>query len=367
MRIALVAPLVSVIAQPFLGGAQAMIADLAQGMVQRGHTVTMFAREGSYVPGVTIEYIAVPEHVRPADFSIPMQERPTDAGFFAQATLFLDLFLCLRQQQHEFDVFHAHAFDWPSFVCSAFIDKKPVLHTLHLPALSPEINDALRVLHQRGHPLTLVTVSYACARTYADYTPIDYVIYNGLDLNVIPFVPQVQSQAPLLYAGRIAPEKGVEAAIDIAEQAQKPLFIAGNIYDQQYYHQRIVPRIQQADGRIRYLGHLDHATLWRIMGQSLGLLFPIAWDEPFGLTPVEAMATGTPVIAFRRGAAEEIILQGETGFLVEPGEIAQAAVLVDALLNLPRARCRAHVEQHFSLERMLDEYEHIYIKSIENP
>src|SRR5438874_90856 len=136
MRIALVAPLVSPIAQPYIGGAQAFLADLAQGLVRRGHLVTLFAREGSAVPDVPIEYIAVPESVHPSSFSEPLQERPVDAGFFAQANSFLELFLRLRERQHEFDLIHAHAFDWPSFACSTLIHSVPMLHTLHLPAIS---------------------------------------------------------------------------------------------------------------------------------------------------------------------------------------------------------------------------------------
>lgn len=362
MKIALVAPLVTPIAQPYLGGAQALVAELARGLIKRQHDVTLFAREGSFVPQLNIETIAVPESVLPASFSGPPQERPTDPGFFAQANIFLELFLQLRQRQHEFDLIHAHAFDWPAFACSTILHDIPVAHTLHLPAVSPEINDALRMLHRQGHPLTLITVSHACARTYADYTPFDYVIYNGLNLNAIPFSPHVPGKAPLLFAGRISPEKGVEAAIDIAEMVGHPLLIAGGIYDQRYYEERIRPRVQQAGERITYLGQLDQAALWKVMGQVRGLLFPIAWDEPFGLTPVEAMATGTPVIAFRRGAAEEIIRHGETGFLVEPGESAHAAALVDDLEDLPRARCRAHVERNFSFKHMLDAYEQVYIE-----
>jgi UDP-glucose:tetrahydrobiopterin glucosyltransferase len=360
MRIALVAPLVSPIAQPYTGGAQAFLADLAQGLVRRGHSVTLFARKGSSVPDVPIEYIAVPESVRPSSFSEPMQERPTDPGFFAQANIFLELFLRLRERQHEFDLIHAHAFDWPSFACSTLIHDIPILHTLHLPAISPEINDALRVLHQQGHPLTLITVSYACARTYEDYTPIDHIIYSGLDLEAIPFSSYVGPRAPLLFAGRITPEKGVEAAIEIAERAGQHLLIAGGIYDQRYYEERILPRLRKAPDHITYLGILERQALWKVMGQARGLLFPIEWDEPFGLVPVEAMATGTPVIAFRRGAVAEIIRHGETGFLVEPGECAHAAALVDDLVDLPRARCRTHVERNFSLERLLDAHEQMY-------
>ncbi|HLQ30872.1 MAG TPA: glycosyltransferase [Ktedonobacteraceae bacterium] len=366
MRIALVAPLVSAIAQPYLGGAQALLADLAQGLIQRGHTVTLFARDDSFVPGISIEPVTVPKGVLPADFSVPLQERAADAGFFTQANLFLELFLQLQRRSAEFDVIHIHAFDWPAFACSTLIRDVPVIHTLHLPAVSPEINMALQVLDRQGHPLTLITVSYACAETYANYTPIDQVIYNGLDLDAIPFMPRLpvgrlgRPEPPLLFAGRIAPEKGVEAAIEIAERAGYRLLIAGGIYDRRYYKERIEPKLQRAGEQVTYLGQLERLALWKIMGQSLGLLFPIEWDEPFGLTAVEAMATGTPVIAFRRGAAEEVIRHGETGFLVEPGECAHAAALVDDLFDIPRVHCRVHVETHFALEQMLDAYEQVY-------
>src|SRR6266581_149687 len=335
MRVALVAPLVTAIAQSYLVGSHALLADMAQGLIQRGHTVTLFARDDSFVPGISIEPINVPDTVLPADFSQPLQERSVDAGFFAQANLFLDLFLRLQRRSAEFDLVHVHAFDWPAFACSTLIRDIPVIHTLHLPAIAPEINAALQVLHQQDHPLTLITVSYACAETYASYTPIDHVIYNGL-----------------------------EAAIDIAEMAGYRLLIAGGIYDRRYYEQRVLPKLRRAGGRVTYLGQLERLALWKIMGQSLGLLFPIEWDEPFGLTAVEAMATGTPVIAFRRGAAEEVIRHGETGFLVEAGERAHAAALVDDLYDIPRAHCRAHVEAHFGLERMLDAYERVYISLI---
>jgi glycosyltransferase involved in cell wall biosynthesis len=337
-----------------------LVAELARGLVRRGHTVTLFARQNSFVPGVTIETLHVPESVQPANFSGPERERPADSGFFAQANLFLQLFLELQQRQDEFDIVHAHAFDWPAFATSALLSDLPIIHTLHLPAVSPEINEALRVLQRQGHPLTLITVSKACALTYAAYTPIDAIIYNGLDSSTIPFVASVPEDAPLFFAGRIAPEKGVEAAIEIAERAGRHLLIAGGIYDAMYYKERIVPQLERSGERVTYLGQLEHAQLWQLMGQACGLLFPIEWDEPFGLVAVEAMAAGTPVIAFRRGAAEEIIRAGETGFLVEAGKREQAAALVDKLASLSRARCRAHVEQHFSFEHMLDEHERVY-------
>ena len=366
MRIALVAPLVSPIAQPYIGGAQALIADLALGLRERGHAVTLFARAGSSLNGVEIESIAVPAYVQPAMFSEPLKRRSADAGFFAQANLFLELFLQLRQRAGEFDLIHVHAFDWPAYTCSALVYHVPVLHTIHLPAISGEINEALRTLHQQGHPLRLTTVSHSCARTYAPYTPIDYVVYNGLDVEAIPFQATVAKNAPLLYAGRISPEKGAAEAIEIAERAGYPLVIAGGIYDRDYYERVIAPRIARAGSRITYVGQLARAEVWKLMGQTTALLSPIAWDEPFGLAPVEAMAAGTPVIAFRRGSMEEVIQHGKTGFLVEPGECAQAAELVDDLVDIPRALCRAYVKENFTLERMIDEYERVYREIVDN-
>lgn len=364
MRIGLIAPLVSTIAQPYIGGAQALLADLARELRKRGHQVTLFARAGSCVEGVNVEGIAVPASVQPASFSRSSAHASADAGFFAQANLFLELFLQLQQRRDEFDLLHVHAFDWPAYTCSALVKGLPVLHTIHLPAIAPEINEALRVLDRQGHPLILTTVSRSCARTYADYTPIDYVIYNGLDVEAIPFQAVVAENAPLLCAGRIAPEKGVGDAIEIAERANYPLVIAGGIYDRAYYEQAIAPHVARPGSRITYIGQIGREALWQLMGRAAALLCPIAWDEPFGLAPVEAMATGTPVIAFRRGSMEEIILHGETGFLVEPGECAQAAALVDDLVDIPRARCRSHVEENFTLAKMVGEYEHVYRETI---
>jgi len=215
-------------------------------------------------------------------------------------------------------------------------------------------------LHLQHHPVTLVALSQSCARIYGPYTPFDYIIPHGVNLASIPFVPTSSDDAPLLFAGRITPEKGVEEAIEIAHLAGHSLLIAGGIYNQHYYEQRILPLLQKESEHITYLGHLDHTTLWGLMGKARALLFPITWDEPFGLVPVEAMATGTPVIAFRRGAAEEVIRHGETGFLVEPGNCAAAATYVSQTGQLLRANCRAHVEANFSLAHMLDTYEQMY-------
>lgn len=364
MRIALVAPLVSPIAQPYIGGAQALLADLALGLRKRGHKVTLFARAGSQIEGVQVENIAVPESVRPAAFFPSSSERIPNASFFTQANLFVEIFLQIQRRSYEFDLVHIHAFDWPAYMCSALLREIPVLHTLHLNALVPEINQMLHTLDKQGHPLTLIAVSQSCARSYADFTPIDHIVHNGLNIRAIPFRAQTTNNAPLLFAGRIAPEKGVEAAIEIAEKAASTLIIAGGIYDQDYYQQKIAPRVAQANARIIYLGQIEREEVWNIMSEAAGLLCPIAWDEPFGLTTIEAMATGTPVIAFRRGAMAEIINHGHTGFLIEPDDCTEAAAMVPHLREISRIRCRKHVEGNFTIDRMIGDYELIYRKAM---
>jgi glycosyltransferase involved in cell wall biosynthesis len=309
---------------------------------------------------VHIEPVQVPESVAPSSFAQPGRAQSLDPGFVEQSNVFLELFLQLRQRASEFDLVHSHAFDYPAFACSALLTTIPVVHTVHLPAVSPEINNVLKIFDQQGHPLTLVTVSHACAQDYAAYSSFDHIIYNGLALEAIPFAAEVEQDAALLFAGRITPEKGVEEAIEIAERANCHLVLAGGIYDRAYYEERVLPRLRRAGERVLYTGQLDHATLWKRMSEAKALLFPIAWDEPFGLTPVEAMAAGTPVIAFRRGAMEEIIQPGRTGFLVDPGDCVQAAAVVECLDEISRADCRAHVEAYFSQRHMLDAYEQLY-------
>ncbi len=397
MRIALIAPLVSPIAPPYLGGAQALLADLAAGLARRGHQVTLFAASGSAVPhpGVVVRDLGIDSsQLTPARFDGPNQPGedargtgPTpgwletggtpnpDPGFFPSAHAFLRVFSQLQQELDSFDLVHAHAFDWPAFAYGALIAaQRPMLHTLHLPAVSPSINAVLSELHQMGNPTRLLTVSHACARTYAPYAPMRAIIPNGIDTDAIPFGPTADPEGFLLFAGRITPEKGVVEAIEIARRAGKRLLLAGGIYDEAYMNSRVRPLLSGA-GRVpptfqpagagrgaTYLGPLPQADLWRLMSRASALLFPIGWDEPFGLVAAEALAAGCPVIAFARGALPEILTEGETGYLIPPGDLDAAARAVARIPTLSRAACRQRAAQHFSQARMLDEYEQVYLE-----
>jgi UDP-glucose:tetrahydrobiopterin glucosyltransferase len=385
MRIALIAPLVTPIAPPFPGGAQALLRDLAITLAQRGHEVTLFAARGSQVEHVIMRDL----NIEPAPAQLVRlsghQVSPLDASFYRQAEGFLRIFLTLRYERHCYDIVHAHAFDWPAYAFGALAEL-PVLHTLHLPAISPPIGMLLRTISSvvppspsgreslmaRAQPVDkstlrplstwLVTVSRACAATWAPYTPVDAVIYNGIRVEDIPFQPTPGDF--LLFAGRISPEKGVDRAIAIAQRARLPLHIAGDIYDHAYYRECVQPLLARAGDSVRYLGHLDHTELYRLMGSARALLCPVLWEEPFGLVAVEAMAAGTPVIAFARGAMPEVIQQEVTGFLVAPDDINAAAAAVAHVGMLDRSACRHHVTEFFSLERMVTEYEAFYARML---
>ena len=368
MRLAFVAPLVSPIAPPYLGGSQALLAELAAGMAERGHQVTLFAASGSRIdaPGVTVRDPGIDSgQLRPAQFfgksAGDTAAEAADAVFFRSAQGFLRIFTQLQQELDGHDLIHAHAFDWPAFAFGALLaEQRAVIHTLHLPAVNPSINLLLRDLRETNNPTRLMSVSRACAATYAPYAAMDAIIYNGIDVDVIPFGAQADPAGFLLFAGRISPEKGVTDAIEIARRAGRRLLLAGGIYDQSYFEQQVRPALEASKDTSAYLGQLSQVDLWRSMSQASALLLPIGWEEPFGLVAVEALAAGCPVIAYARGALPEIISADETGFLIPPDGLDAAARAVAQVAGLSRTACRARAAAQFGLARMLDDYEQLY-------
>lgn len=367
LKVALVAPLVTPIGPPFLGGAQALLHDLALGLAARGHCVTLFAATGSRfedeVKGelsgklIVVEVPVKPGELDPADFQTRAAgEVGLEQPFFRQGELFLQTFLDINKTDRAFDIAHAHAFDWPAFAFGP-LSSVPVVHTVHLPALDRHINAIIRTTYENTGSSRAVTVSKACAETYAADFPFDRVIYNGINTAVIPF--GAGSGGFLLFAGRIAPEKGPDLAIEIARRAGKKLVLAGGIYNQAFFEEKIAPALKE-DANLSYLGMLQRDELYRVLNRAEGLLFPSRWEEPFGLALTESLAAGTPVVAWKRGAASEIISEGETGFLVPFLDLDGAVQAVQRLPELDRTECRQQVEARFQLDRMVDEYVDYY-------
>jgi glycosyltransferase involved in cell wall biosynthesis len=185
---------------------------------------------------------------------------------------------------------------------------------------------------------------------------LDYVatVYHGVDLDQLPFSP-AGGQA-LVAFGRVHPDKGTHAAIEIARLAGRRLIICGIIQDERYFTEQVAPHI---DGdQVLFLGPVGPHRRAEILGGGAALLHPIAFDEPFGLSVVESMACGTPVIAYRRGSMAEVVDEGITGFLVETA--AQAARAVAGITTIDRVGCRDRARQRFGAARMVDDYLRVY-------
>jgi glycosyltransferase involved in cell wall biosynthesis len=223
----------------------------------------------------------------------------------------------------------------------------PVLTTIH--GFS---SDRILPVYERYDGRThYVAISEADRHARLDYVA---TIHHGILLS--DFTLWETPGDYLLFFGRIHPDKGTAEAIEVARRAGRRLIIAGIIHDRDYFERQVVPHL---DGdRVRYVGSVGAGARDALLGGAFALLHLSNFEEPFGLSTVEAMATGTPVIARGRGAVPEIVRHGETGFIVDT--VDEAVRALDEIPALDRRRVRRHVEQHFSRDRMVDEYLRVY-------
>lgn len=363
MRVALVAPMVTPIRDdgPPVGGAQALLADLARGLSEGGDEVTLLAASGSRVAGARAVDLGVrSEDLAPARFE-PGAER-TDVA--AQADAFGHVRAWLEEHAAEIDVVHAHAFDAPAFDLLDLPDGPRVVHTVHLPPVDDAVVAAVRRAIGRA---TLVAVSrHSAERWIAAGVAVEHVIPNGIAVERIPFGER--SEGYLLFAGRLSPEKGADSAIRVARRVGRPLVLVGDAYDQEYVDHAIRPLVGDAvagepvvprEGAV-WLGPRPRETVFRLMAGAVATLMPAGWDEPFGLVAVESQAAGTPVAGYRRGALAEVVRDGETGVLVEPGDERALVEAVQRAMELDRRVCRGWVEERFRLDRMVADYRRLY-------
>jgi glycosyltransferase involved in cell wall biosynthesis len=349
VRIAFVAPLVTPIAEPQRGGSQAMVADLARGLVERGHDLTVFAAHGSRIPGVDVRHVVEAETLQETLFR---DGRPAPPSQAAEAAFHR---VANAVAAGRFDVVHNHAFDVPAVRSLAAL-AEPVVHTVHLPP-TREMAGALRDALRRGErPPAVVTVSRTQGEAWRSAGVPNTPVPNGVPTERIPWSQRPGTGA--LFAGRFTPEKGVLDAIQIAERAGMKLSLAGWPYDPAFADREVYPRAAQSDAVV--LGSLDRAQLWRRMAGAAVVLCPSRWDEPFGLVAAEAQAAGTAVVAYRRGAYAEVVVDGETGFLVDEGDVESAAVAVREALLLSRSACRRHAVSRLDIGDTIGRLERVY-------
>ncbi|HEY6312042.1 MAG TPA: glycosyltransferase [Streptosporangiaceae bacterium] len=361
MKIAIMAPLVTAIREPQRGGSQAFVSDLARGLTGRGHDVHVYAASGSQIPGVEVIDTGVDPAAlagtlyRAPGYGDPAGPEPAaaeSAAVAAAESAFTTAYMTM--QVIRYDVIHNHAFDAPAVRLATAL-QAPVVHTVHLPP-DRAVAAALRHAARRSSPPAVAVVSAFQAEAWRRVVQVDAILPPYPPTSVIGWSGTAGTGA--LFAGRLSPEKGAAEAIDIACVAGLPIDVYGDVYDAAYSHEQIDPR--RAWPGVTIHRGVPRASLWEAMARAAVVLYPARWDEPFGLAAAEAQACGTPVVAFRRGALSEVIMDGVTGFLVPPDDVQAAAGVVPRAVGLSRPGCREHAESRLDLERSLDAHEQLY-------
>ncbi len=337
LRIAQVAPPLEPVPPRGYGGTERIVAALVNELAARGHDVTTFASGDSVVPGRLVA--TVDRALRPAGITADWAP-----WFYATVRQVLD-------RANEFDVIHSHL-EWASSLLAA-ASPVPVVSTFHGRLDLPWARTLLRGLSGA------VAISRSQASAHPDVAWAG-MIHNGLALERSPFGSERDDA--LVFVGRIAPEKGVVDAIEIAQRAGRPLRIIAKrpvlASEIEYFERSFQPAIRAAAADVEDLGELTGDERDAVVARSHALLMPGNWPEPFGLAAIEALACGTPVITRRAGALPEIVRDGIDGFLGD--NVADLARLVDRVGELDRAAIRAGVLERFSAARMTSEYEAVY-------
>ncbi len=303
---------------------------LTEGLVKEGIDVTLFATADSLTRG-TLHAVC-------------------SRGYEEDPAIMPKVWECLHiaevfEQADQFDVIHNH-FDFLPLSYSRLVST-PVVTTIH-GFSSPSILPVYQKYNE---------TSYYVSISHADRAPgLNYIatVYHGIDIEHFTF--RDTSEGCLVFFGRIHPDKGAKEAVEIAKRTGSPLLMAGIIQDRQYYEQYVEPYLNESE--VIYLGSVGPEQRDDLLGKALALLHPINFEEPFGLSVVEAMACGTPVIAFNKGSMPEILEDGKTGFLVS--NVEEAVHAVGKLKHIHRQDCRKTVEERFTSDRMTKNYMMVY-------
>ena len=336
MRIAQIAPLHEAVPPKFYGGTERVVSYLSDALVDLGHDVTLFA-SGDSETKATLD----------AAWPRALRLDPTIRDWNAPHALLLEK---VRRRAHEFDVLHFHL-DYMPFSTFSQMDT-PFVTTLHGRLDLPELQPVFDAFPEA--PVISISDSQRQPLPQAAWLN---TIYHGLPQNLL--TPQKHKKPEYLaFLGRICPEKRADLAIQIAAQTGLPLKIAAKVdkVDQEYFKSTIEPLLSSAN--VEFVGEINEQQKPEFLSGAKALLFPIDWSEPFGLVMIEAMACGTPVIAFNRGSVPEVIDHGVTGFICE--DVQGAVGALHRLGELSRTEIRAQFERRFSAHTMAQNYVNAY-------
>jgi glycosyltransferase involved in cell wall biosynthesis len=341
LKIAILAPTWFAVPPTGYGGIELVVSLLADGLVDAGHEVTLFA-SGDSLTKANLSYI--------------FEQAPSE--LIGRSLPEIRHALACYERADEFDVINDHS-GIPAAALGGLV-QTPVLHTIHGPLDTHEAQHAYASIAEVSPGVGLISISENQRRPMPDL-PWAATIPNAIDLSIYPSKPHKGDY--LLFLGRFSPDKGAHRAVAVAMELGLPLKMAGKNREpkeRQYFAELVEPHL--GHGGIEYLGEVTHGEKVELLQDARATLFPIEWEEPFGLVMVESMACGTPVIATRHGAVPEVIEHGLSGIIVD--NYKQMAAALDEADELDPNECRRYVEERFAPERMVGDYERAYREAI---
>lgn len=341
-----------------------IIYEIASGLIKKGHDVSFIGTGDSVIEGVKLIPIIEEGFNEMSGF---------ENRFYAETSYLVKLCKKVEDIADSYDIVHNHTY--PEFI-NLFAGeriKTPMVTTLHAQ-VTPEYDSVLSLFPDAN----LVSISQA-HRNMFKKAKIQNIVYNGIDTQVYSF--QGEKDDYLLWLGRLSgakdnqnhyiDPKGVRWAIKLAQETGQRLIISGAVEDPEFFEKNVKPHFNE---KIQWVGpiskeqKLNRSEVVKLMQKAKVFLMTINWEEPFGLVMAEAMACGTPVIGFKRGSVSELIIDGKTGFVVNPsGGVEGLKQALEKISSIDPLECRRHVEEHFSVERMVNGYEAIYKKLITSP
>ena len=349
MRIAIIAHCLHPIAEPFAGGLEMITFLLCKALMGRGHTVDLYAhpasdRQFNLYPirtGQNISDALRSEMIGSGQNTRSLQEL---LGYSSVMTDIMD---------RRYDVIHNHSLHYIPILMGNQLSV-PFITTVHTP-MFPYLRLGAIGTHC-GKKQTFTMVSKSLANTWREYIPVSEVVHNGIDIDKWQFRTHPSGDYVIWY-GRICPEKGTALAIRAAILSNTPILVAGPESNGEYFKKEIVPLLSHR--LVKFVGHKVQSELMPMIANAKAMLFTSTWEEPFGLTLIESLACGTPVIAFEGGATREI-LTDRTGYIVPKNDVMSLSKAILKVTSLSRYECRDRALDLFSHEVMVDRYVSLY-------